>query len=49
MIISIYRFYQGPLMVNEMLVGLVFCNTSFIQDIAVELQNVSQNYFFSYF
>ncbi|CAI6343607.1 unnamed protein product [Macrosiphum euphorbiae] len=34
-------FYQGPLMVNGMLVGLVFCNTSFIQDIAVELQNIT--------
>jgi len=40
MIILIYRFYHGPLIVDEMLVGLIFCNTTFIQDIAVELQNV---------
>ncbi|KAE9528745.1 hypothetical protein AGLY_012320 [Aphis glycines] len=32
-------FYQGPLMVDEKLVGLIFCNTTFIQDFAVELQN----------
>jgi len=40
------QILSGPLMINGMLVGLIFCNTTFIQDQAVELQNVSQNHYF---
>ncbi|KAF0750361.1 Uncharacterized protein FWK35_00025138 [Aphis craccivora] len=34
------RFYQGPLMVNGNIEGVLFCNTANIQQIMPELQNV---------
>lgn len=46
-----YRFYQGPLVVNGMVKGLLFCNITHIQEIEQYLRNVckyNKNYYFVY-
>ncbi|CAH1713798.1 unnamed protein product [Aphis gossypii] len=34
------KFYQGPLLINQQIKGLIFCNISNIQLLAPELRNV---------
>jgi len=35
-----YRFYQGPLVVNVIIKGVLFCNTAHIEKIEQHLRNV---------
>ncbi|CAI6372236.1 unnamed protein product [Macrosiphum euphorbiae] len=34
------KFYQGPLLINQQIKGLIFCNTTNIQQLGPELRNV---------
>lgn len=43
-----HRFYQGPLVVNGVIKGVLFCNIAHIQKIKQHLRNVCKrniNYF----